>query len=134
MKRTCTICGCQSEADSKILRYVKCIDDSQEKFCEKVICPYYKRSEVYSKAYYILGNDACFKDAYSCCYCMHRIIGKEKRDYYCIYENYDSVNRSMYYLKPTCVDFQIAKSITTIRYWMCSECSSLHEISRKETF
>ena len=133
MKRKCTICHCQSEADSKILKYVKCVDDSQENLCEKEICPYYQRSEVYPNSYYALGRDACFKDSYSCCYCMHRIISKEEKDYYCIYEHFDPEKRIMYYLKPVCDDTNITKAIVVIRYWVCPECNSIHEISRKET-
>lgn len=133
MKRECIVCGCISEVNSKMIKYVRCIDDPQENLSTKVICPYYKHSEAYPNLYYVLGKDACFKDAYSCCYCIHRIISKEDHDYYCIYEYFDSTKKNMYYLEPIDKNARINKAITAIRFWKCPECNSIHELSHKET-
>lgn len=134
--KICIRCGNTSDIQKNLKKITtsKIISINNQCDYEKIYCPYYQHSEIcHSAYYYSYSTEDCFKDAYNCCYCSHK-VGDDDGNFFCDYDYYDKEVKNMYYLRPIVTgnakEFKVIKLITT--YWECPICKTWYRMSCKE--
>jgi len=128
--KTCARCRHQIETSKlikrkTIIKILQSTDDDNS--FDRVYCPYYQHGEICNDAYsYACNVNDCFKDAYSCCNCTHKIYDEDSNSY-CQYGYYDSETKNMYYLCPKDANTSQRKK-SVISYWKCPFCNTIHII------